>query len=166
MKYQKMNYREYKRASLRHYNTCQYLCNKISTLSDKGSEQVRKKELIHNVYYLSGYIIETLLSYILFSTLNDNKDVELSDHYKSTQFKTHDLNKKIYYLQNHKCLLDGITFIGKKHSNKKFRQLFNNWNVQYRYEQPIFCNKFTEDDIMKYINEIGKMCEEINRRYY
>ena len=161
-----MKYLEFKRASERHYNTCKFLCEELSKLKD--TKDAKKKQLLlHNVYYLSGYIVETLLSYIFFFSMSYKGEIEKSEHYKNQSFKTHDLNRKLLYVsQIGHCNLNGIPFLGKK-ENISYMNLFNNWSVELRYQElhTLKNIKYTEADMRGYIDAIGNMKCIVLRRF-
>lgn len=160
-----MEYIEFSRASLRHYHTCQLLCDKMKSLSN--TDENKKRLLMHNIYYLSGYVFETLLSYMLFSKLKWVGEIEISCHFKEQKFKTHNLYSKIMYAQQFHCDLSGIVFLDKKHSNKILQKMFNNWCVDLRYQESNTLKgfKFGEDDICEYVKEIGNVQKIILTKY-
>lgn len=63
----KMDYLEYKTASERHLETCLKLKDIVMATYSKTSltldEEKKKNELLANIYYLSGYVIECIVSY-------------------------------------------------------------------------------------------------------
>lgn len=64
-----MNYKDYKTASDRHLQSCEQLKSVIETkyilLNPTLREEVVQKELLSNIYYLSGYVIECILHYAI-----------------------------------------------------------------------------------------------------
>lgn len=55
-------FRNYKTSSERHLNTCKYLINHYTEIRDSDNV-FNKTQLLLNIYYLSGYIIETIVNY-------------------------------------------------------------------------------------------------------
>lgn len=84
-----MNYKEYYKAAKRHRETCEYLLNKLKDRQECIDIHLQKK-LMQNVYYLSGYVIECIISYTFFKII------------------CFDVSKSVYDLENHNCY--GYTF--------------------------------------------------------
>lgn len=160
-----MEYKEFSRASLRHFHTCQLLYEKLIELPQ--SEMKKKQFLIHNIYYLSGYVFETLLSYAFFSKLRWDGKIEESCHFQDKKFKTHNLSSKIIYAKQYNCDLSGIFFLDRRHSNKILQKMFDNWCVDLRYQETSTLKgfRFCEEDIRQYIDEIRKVQEIILKRF-
>ena len=129
-----MDYKEFRQAAHRHLITCQKMCDSLSGLTNSEDKNL----IIANIYYLSGYVVETLLSYAFFCSCNSKtrkKPIEEHPEYEKG-FKTHDFQAKISFVKKHNCNLDGITFISNKHSNDVFMKLYNGWQVDLRYRSP------------------------------
>ena len=112
-----MNYKDYKNAAHRHLICCQKMCDALSSISNREE----KNALIANIYYLSGYVIETLLSYAIFYSSDSEtrkKPVEEHPEYNNG-FRTHDFQAKISFATKHHCNLNGIVFISQKHDNQE-----------------------------------------------
>lgn len=55
-------FKNYKTSSERHLNTCKYLIRHYIEIKDSDNV-FNKTQLLLNIYYLSGYIIETIVNY-------------------------------------------------------------------------------------------------------
>lgn len=161
-----MDYKEFRNAAHRHLVTCQKMCDALSGIKD----QEEKNAIMVDVYYLSGYVFETLLSYAIFCS-SDNKTrkkpVEEHPDYENG-FKTHDFQAKICFAKNHQCDLNGITFISQKHANETYMKLFNGWCVELRYKSPKSCpaiSMVNETLIKGYINSIKEVENQFNSKF-
>lgn len=69
-------YKDYKTAAQRHLMTCQYLVECL-TLPDnthhKPLSSSYKSYLLKNIYYLSGYTIESIVNFAIYECVNDTK---------------------------------------------------------------------------------------------
>ncbi|MCZ2671385.1 hypothetical protein ACMSEH_06365 [Bacteroides thetaiotaomicron] len=122
---------------------------------------------MHNIYYLSGYVFETLLSYAFFCKLRWNGEIEKSCHFQDKKFKTHNLSSKIIYAKRYSCDFSGITFLDKKHPDKTLQKMFDNWCVDLRYQETHTLKgfKFTEEDIQRYVGEIEDVQKKVLRKF-
>lgn len=150
--------RDYIHAARRHLFTCQ----KLLEVANANIPSDQKGHILDNVYYLSGYVIETMLSYMLCSKEMISGDVMQSEHFKTTQFKTHNLNAKVLYLQEKNCNINGIVFISKKASPEQQR-LFANWGAKYRYEKSSPCRANVDMDA--YMANVQQLYNQILSKY-
>lgn len=98
-----MDYKEFRQAAHRHLVTCQKMCDSLSGLTNSEDKNL----MIANIYYLSGYVVETLLSYAFFCSCNPKtrkKPVEEHPEYEKG-FKTHDFQAKIRVCLNFKLII-------------------------------------------------------------
>lgn len=69
-------YKDYKTAAQRHLMTCQYMVECL-TLPDntlhKPLSSSYKSYLLKNIYYLSGYTIESIINYAIYECVNESK---------------------------------------------------------------------------------------------
>lgn len=161
-----MNYIEFRSAAHRHLLTCQSMCAALTGISNEEE----KNALLLDIYYLSGYIIETLLSYAFFSScdrITRTKPVEDHPEYDKG-FKTHNFQAKINFLRKHRCSLDGMIFFSRKHPDKRFMDLYNNWQVELRYlslRNIGIKYKIDEQLIKGYIESLKELESQINKKY-
>lgn len=70
-------YKDYKTAAQRHLMTCQYMVECL-TLPDntlhKPLSSSYKSYLLKNIYYLSGYTIESIINFAIYECVNDTKE--------------------------------------------------------------------------------------------
>ena len=162
-----MHYKEFRSAAHRHLLSCKKMCEKLGQTTNDNE----KRDLIAEVYYLSGYIVETLLSYAIFSVASrDIQKKPIEDHPDYERgFKTHNFKAKIYFALNHGCNFDGITFISNRHSNKELMKLFDSWGVELRYQHYSKFNgvlpTISEQMINSYIGELAKLFQQFNQRF-
>jgi len=95
-----MQYEEYKTASERHLETCLNLEQLI--VNNSITDSKRKNEILANIYYLSGYVIECIVNYgilthIKFAEIEKKQLEELKRKYPSMN---HDFSFK-QLLQDH-----------------------------------------------------------------
>lgn len=156
-----MKYRQFKNSAERHLRICEKL---LLRLEDRNISKIDAAFIRHEVYYLSGYIIETLISYALCNHLHIEEEIEENEHFKDNpKFKTHALTRKYNYAKKHNCHLADIIFLSKACSNRKLQDLFENWDVKYRYETPSI--PLDKDDLEAYIKEIRNIYLIILLRY-
>lgn len=157
-----MNYIQFRKAAYRHLVSCKQLLNDAK---DSTTKKDTKDRLCLEIYYLSGYILETMLSYAVCSSMNVNGDVNQSKPFKEdrTRFKVHDLNQKYNYaLQNGCNGLRNICFFQKKHQDIVVQNLFDDWRVEYRYENR---PNLSPEILSEYISSIESIYQTILINY-
>ncbi len=153
-----MDYRQYLRSAERHLQTCRQLLVKYNSVSDANS----KSYLLDEVYYLSGYILESSLIYAFFNHIRYTSDIYLSEHYYINCFMTHRIQTKYLYMTQRSCVIRDLIFVSRSHTSKVLQDLFNNWDVKYRYEHYPRLDKTLLDD---YINELENGLKKIKKLY-
>jgi hypothetical protein len=69
-------YVDYKTAALRHLMTCEYLVECIrlpDNASHKPLSLTYREKLLKNIYYLSGYTIESIVNFAIYECINQTK---------------------------------------------------------------------------------------------
>ncbi len=132
----KMVYKDFLNAAHKHEYTCQVLLDKLERIDEKR-EKESFRFLILNFYYLSGYIIECIIKYGIYSLVDFPKDEDVKkldkdnltykDHIKYHQFKRYEeyLNQRI-----------GISLPlirDKSGIDKKVLKLYHDWDAAIRY---------------------------------
>lgn len=160
-----MKYTEFLGAARRHDKCCHEIIKRYEELG-RGHD-LEKKSLLNNAYYLSGYIIETLLSYAFFNFINYKGDIKDNKHFKNNNFKTHDLSTKATYAKTHNCDFSSLPLIGYKHKDKDIQKLFSRWCVDMRYQEPkTFIDKdISLDALKKYMDVIDEIMKLIIKRF-
>lgn len=115
---------------------------------------------LSEVYYLSGYVLECMLSYVLFYDYNDH----VKNHkFYYGEFLTHNLTSKVHHVRNvAHCQLNGIILISTSHQKRSINALFSRWNVDYRYE-PL--QTVSYDDLEAYLQSIEEAKNQILNQY-
>jgi hypothetical protein len=157
-----MDYKEYKVASERHLETCLKLKDIILTnYSNSTLTQIELKnkiEILSNIYYLAGYIIEGIVSYGILKYINVeeilvknrlssfkklnalNSNQRVSYHYED-RFKRwaiynegHNIERNLKFFSEEARLTGmNIRGIDKRLDNKELERLLKNWSVETRY---------------------------------
>jgi len=151
-----MQYQEYQKSALRHLVTCKQLLSDVER-DDVNTDTGHK--LIQEAYYLSGYVLEALLSFSVCSYMHVTGDCMKSIPFTSEQkqFKTHDLTQKYRYAKGKGLtVLKDLCFFAKPHKNRDLQKLFTNWDVKYRYETNVLVNKKNLTDFIGEIDNIYK----------
>lgn len=152
-----MEYKQFRESAYRHLTVC------IQLLDDYGS--VKDKRLISEVYYLSGYILEAMISYALCSAKMVKGDCMRSQYFTddANKFKIHKLKPKWEYAKSKGCNgLKDLIFFSKNHSNNEVQKLFDDWDVKFRYENH---PQAKEPIIKEYLQQIKLIYETINKQY-
>ena len=136
-----MQYKEYYQSALRHLDVCKTLMESLDSMNSKGHLTAKRERLKLDIYYLSGYVIETMISYTFFVNLNwqKNKHIESYPYYEKG-FKTHNLSRKLSFAtSNAHCDYSGVALLGNKISDSKERKMFCGWSEVIRYQNPKTC---------------------------
>ena len=139
-----MIYREYFNAAQRHRETCDYLIKKIKDPQEYIEVPCQKK-ILQNIYYLSGYIIECIISYTFFSVINydikksvydldDNNSFSYKFH---IFFKDHSINSNELRIEEIRkrggSLSSEIPIIGDVVVEEITKKMYFQWNSKSRY---------------------------------
>lgn len=157
-----MEYKEFRNAAYRHLVSCKQM---LSDVTDTQIKQDIKNRLCLEIYYLSGYVLETMLSYAVCSSMNVEGDISKSKPFTqdSAEFKTHRLKQKYNYAINNGCIgLRNLCFFQVPHKNKDIQSLFDKWKVDYRYEKK---ENISSDLLVEYINTIETIYQVIIKKY-
>lgn len=124
-----MTYPEFKHASRKHLMSCECLV----ILLDKSCQN-KEKYILSTIYYLSGYIIETILKYSIYSAIDyqRNEDIKKLD----SNGLTYKNNIKIHNLNLLKTELDK-RHIARLDNFKSNQKLFNAWDSEFRYDSKL-----------------------------
>lgn len=164
-----MLYIEYYRSALRHLDVCKTMMAHLDTMPKKSSCFIKRERLKLDIYYLSGYIIETMISYSFFVNMKWQKNVHIETcEYYNKGFKSHKLQTKIFFVTSKvHCDFSGIPLLGNRIENKLERKMFNDWSEVVRYQNPKNCSDlvFSEDDLRKYLIHIEQMFNQLINKY-
>jgi hypothetical protein len=145
------------KASLRHLRTCEYMINHIN------DSEISKKTILHNIYYLSGYIFECVTNYAIFKFKLDDSIFE-------------ECTGDILKLKNGKYLIQHRyqKHLGKLeiefsfdlnnlfNENTESKQLFDDWKTETRYKikDGIDLNMENVGQLLKIANNLVKQIRE------
>lgn len=72
-----MDYREYQKASHKHLVSCKSILDSITILNGNPNALIgqnnRQQAVLHNVFYLSGYTLESIINYSIYKHFRWNK---------------------------------------------------------------------------------------------
>ena len=129
--------KKYKKAAEKHYKTCKHLLGSIDTVKADVKPQV-----ISNIFYLSGYILECIFKSSLLDADHKTKGYTLEE-IETMGLKTH----KLFGSNN---LWAKITDRGILDRNKfMWTELSKEWNESVRYET----EKYEIILVVKHFNE-------------
>jgi len=172
-----MDFKDYQRASLKHLTTCKVMLDSIDLLASNKAALInienKKKTLLHNMFYLSGYTLECIINYSIFKHF---KWVEASiystDHkfsaradisfYQNTPrlkghgnytfwMSQHDFQRNIQILKR-TFPTSGVPLIDATISvDTDLIRLFKSWQVEVRYStlDSTYSNLVLSEDIVK-----------------
>lgn len=165
-----MLFTEYYHSALRHLDVCNLMLNTLSSMKDKSHLNNKRQRLMLDIYYLSGYIIETMISYSCFVSMGWRKTINIETYSLYDKgFKTHKLSAKITFATSKAhCNFSGIILLGIRIQNDIEKKMFNEWSEVVRYQTPKKCSKldFTEEDLRNYLKDINIMFNQITNKYY
>ena len=94
-----MTYPEFKNASKKHLLSCECLVFLLNNSCAK-----KEKYILSTIYYLSGYVIETILKYSIYSAISYNRNEDISK--LSSNGLTYRNNIRIHNLNSLKIELE------------------------------------------------------------
>ena len=135
------NYPEFKRASKKHLIACECL---IASLENECKQ--KEKHILTTIYYLTGYVFETILKFSLYASVSFDKNEDISK--LDSHGLTFDNDIKIHNLIKLKRVVEAknITFLSQYENNKN---LFSSWNSEIRYNEK---TKFSKEEILSFFD--------------
>ena len=128
----KLNFLEFRTAGFRNLNVCKELVTCL-----ENCDSARKVNLLHKIFYLSGYVIEFSFKYILFNSLKLGKFENLytyRDEAFRKKWQQHDFEKLRSLCTECKIHLNtDIPYLGTRIKDKELEALLKAWDVQIRY---------------------------------
>ncbi|AYP25752.1 hypothetical protein [Pantoea agglomerans] len=130
----------------RHKYTCEVISQQMESFPEGSQERIR---LLSNFYYLSGYILECSLKYLILefyghppsSTVN-HASCEALGFNKNNKFMIHDLSDLQEKLEIK------FTDFSSRSESAVTNELIDNWGPHYRYE----IIEKTHDEIKSFFN--------------
>jgi len=127
-----ISYLEFRKSAYRHFEICEKMLQKLVKADD--CSLAGKSQVIQEIYYLSGYIIECTLKFVLFSHVGYKPNRSIYE-YKDKDWKNHDFHKLALILSelNVKFSQD-IPILGSRYGiSNDILRLYNDWSTDYRY---------------------------------
>lgn len=148
-----MTYPEFKNASKKHLLSCECLVFLLNNSCAK-----KEKYILSTIYYLSGYVIETILKYSIYLAISYNRNEDISK--LSSNGLTYRNNIRIHNLNSLKIELE------KRHISRLInystnRKLFNSWDSEFRYKSSL---DYTKKEILSFY-EFSKLNYELLIQY-
>jgi hypothetical protein len=177
-----MIYTDYQIAAAKHLNTCKSILDSIDRLMQMDNSALvvsrYKLESFHNIYYLSGYTLESIATYSIYKHFgwNINNSVKRYDRRFSnaSQFdffgadrfgnirsfysaKSHLFQTNQFEVLRREFGSSRIEFIDQSVAvNTNIRTLFNSWKAEVRYHKPrrpyINNNQLSENDVRTFVS--------------
>ena len=127
-----MRYEDFLFSARRHKYTCEVINEQMEMFPENSQQRIR---LLSNFYYLSGYILECSLKYLIlefyghpFADEVNHASCEALGFDKKNKFLIHDL----FELQNK--LEVKFTDFTSRSENQLINHLIDSWGPNYRYE--------------------------------
>jgi len=132
------NYKKYRTAARRHLDSCEYMLDYLDKIS--YADSYCKENILADIYYLSGYIIECIVNYAI-------EKLELPQSKIAETRKIHNFqNNDMYILyRNLPELENSIESLIK---NSGVKDLYKDWNPKVRYKE---MEPFREREIRKFV---------------
>lgn len=139
-----MVYKDYLKAAKRHRETCDYLIKKLKDSQEIIDVHLQNK-LLQNIYYLSGYVIECIISYSFFNIINYNKEESVFALEKNNQygyrfdmyFKEHSKTANTLRIDEIRKrggnISSTIPIIGEVEVDDITKTMYDEWDAQSRY---------------------------------
>lgn len=127
-----MNYEGFLISARRHKYTCEIINQQMENFPENSQQRIR---LLSNFYYLSGYILECSLKYLILEFYGHPSSIEVNNascealgFNKKNKFMIHDLSE----LQN-KLEVKFTDFTSRSES-ESINSMIDCWGPTYRYE--------------------------------
>ncbi len=159
-----MVYKDYLNAARKHKITCEVIADNLEKEKKQNSPNREKvKSLTLNLYYLSGYIIECMVKYGIYSLIGYGRedDVKYLDK-EGLSYDTHIKHHRFERYTEHlvKRISGNIPLINhRKEISKDTVNIYKEWDAEIRYSYEL---KYDETHYMKFY-ECAKNIFEIIR---
>ncbi len=158
-----MIYRDFRIAANRHLQTCKYMCEFLNCKPNESE----KANIITDIYYLSGYVIECIIKYAIYDYIKYDPKADVADLTPEGKYKQYNISYKgntIYRTQTHDLQhLKGILifingndpFIGM--SSSKLTTLYKGWHSEVRYKiDHDLKQELTESNVSQFIKIVDE----------
>jgi hypothetical protein len=166
-----MKYTEFKKSAKRHLDTCSHLTKTLNSVQTHASttthtRQEYQNNLLLNVYYLSGYVIECILKYTFFQSIHydQRKDVEELDQHDCDRtfndLKTHRFDELIALVEKYDKHLPSDIPILRQRSTKEVERMFKSWDPAQRY----ISSGIDKTVLEEYLSVVGQIHSKLSNR--
>jgi hypothetical protein len=132
-----MKYKQYEKAAKRHRATCDNLLKIVEDgfIGNKPIEQHEKDKMLENIYYLSGYVVECILSFKYFQLIKYNKNNSVYDFNDfKTYFSTHSKAPVIELIRERGGVkVNQIPIVGNIKLKQIEKDMYEHWKTKVRY---------------------------------
>ncbi|MBM7070625.1 hypothetical protein JQC92_01015 [Shewanella sp. 202IG2-18] len=146
-----MEYKEYLNAARKHLTTCEVIKNSIEELDSKSADSGTSKQLLLNLYYLTGYVFECSIKYGIYKVINyeRGKPVQQLDT-AALSYKSHIKFHRFTKYQDHLISKSpGIKLIDDRSQvPRDIILLYKSWDAEVRYWYSA-CNSDVEGRLTK-----------------
>ncbi|MFK5976374.1 MAG: hypothetical protein QM493_07695 [Sulfurovum sp.] len=135
-----MYYPEFKKASKKHLIACECLIASLDTNCKQNEINI-----LTTLYYLTGYIFETILKFSIYSAIEYDRKIDISKisshglKYTKNSMQTHHL----IYLKE---LMESKS-INRLTDYDNNKNLFSKWDSEIRYKEKV---TFTKEEILSF----------------
>ncbi len=158
-----MFFKEFLETAKRFSHTCSIINKKIGDLGIREIRTAESRYLFHNLYYLSGYVIECSFKYGIYALYRypptkDVKELDLRDLSYKNNIQHHRFNVYEDYLL---AKLPGSLRDLKKKSFAlgKTKELFNKWDGPVRYHFEL--GAFSSSDYLEFYKFANQVLTQI-----
>lgn len=153
-----MVYEDYRKAALKHLRTCKFIKDHLDNVTDIET----KRDILRNLYYISGYVIECSINFRIYKAIykkKTTKDIEKLFHVLNKKGKSTDGKIVRFYSKDHppayykisghnypkyKAVLEHLLppkkldkmpiLVNKADLTEPLSILFYSWRVIFRYQ--------------------------------
>ncbi len=169
-----MIYEEYHSAAKRHRETCGFLINKLKDKKEAIDPHLQKK-LLQNIYYLSGYIIECIISYSFFRIICYDKQKSV---YELDKHNCHGYIFNKYFREHSKVANDlrieeirkrggtipsQIPIFGNKSVDDTTRLMYEKWDSKVRYTTSHLTFDIDQNNVFSFFNLANEIYTNIQK---
>ena len=167
-----MNYYEFLNSARKHQSTC----NEIFLILDaqkaevSGQQKAKNKQLVYNLYYLSGYIIECSIKYAIYHLISYDRKKNIKELNQDGITFSHNIKHHKYerYVDVLNIRQPGLVLIDDiKGISKEVVSLYKLWDAEVRYWYNDIDEdkkkKLNKDNILSFYKLAEKLMKEIER---
>ena len=163
-----MFYEEYKEAAIKHLQTCRFMVKHLENIYNiKETERITA-----SIYYLSGYVVECILSYTIFYLIryDSKKSVYELDNFNgcglkfNKNFRTHKFDEKLEYIRRVGGVIpSNLPIIGNIQVHSKIKSMFDEWKPEVRYTTTNLSFTISKVDTINFIKTVENIYNGLRR---